>query len=218
MIHSVPFCTNMIHWRLSHSIAHCHVVIHSVPSHPDRIHHLLSCSIAIQLLSVSFCPNLIHSLPSYSIVFISSHHISCCIIVFWSIPFQAFLVVFIISYHVIYRNLHRAIHSVTFRPNMIFQIISHSIEYFQVAIYSVPIRHNRIHHILSCYKEKIYVSIPSVPFCTILFILKLDSFFCSILVILVLNIFSVLLQWLWVPIWMKGDLKSNQKITTREYN
>ena len=71
-----------------------------------------------------------------------------------SIPFQDVMIVFIVSHDIPYCNLHIVMSSVHFRPNMIRQLLSHSIAYSQVAINPVPISNNTIHHLLSWSKAK----------------------------------------------------------------
>ena len=144
-IHSVPFCPNLIRWRLSYSIAYCHVAIHYIPSHPDWICHLLSCAIYIKTRCNTFS-----SFQSLSILilFIYSHNVLYCIFMLLYILSQVVLIVFIVSHCVTYWNLCIAIHTIPFRTNIILRLLSHSIEYCQVTIHSVPGHHNQIHDLI----------------------------------------------------------------------
>ena len=70
------------------------------------------------------------------------------------IPFQAVLLVLIISHHTPYWNFNITIHSVPFRTNPIRPLLSKSIAYSQVVIHSIAICHNQIHYLLSLSKAK----------------------------------------------------------------
>ena len=126
-------------------------MIHSVPSHTDRVCYLLSYSIA---KNPCYDPFSYFKFISVLTWFIDYHHLSSCILILRSIMSQVILIVFIISHHITYWNLLIAIHSLTFCSNLIRQLKSNSISYFQVEINSVPNHHNQIHPILSCSKAK----------------------------------------------------------------
>ena len=97
---------------------------------------------SIQFLSVSFCLNMIHFLPSSFMVY--------CHVEIHSVPSRPDQIHHNIPHHVPYWNLHISIHSVPLCPNLICRLLLHSIVYCQVAIHSVPIRHNRVHYLLPC--------------------------------------------------------------------